>query len=324
MEPQTFSYTAETGSRIVTCPVPWRRKALMQLAAAQTAQSDADVAAIEQLLEREDVDWRGLLITPDESEPNGAVWVEVLPGKEANLWLPQPGCSNAPDLLSAAIYWARGQGIRLVKTVLEVGEHSTAALLTANGFPAVVCLHYLSAPAQAEENSPVAGSRATFTHVSEITFEHFAALFERVEEGSKDCPELQGTFTAQEALMGFQRQDAHAPAQWYLVRCEGEDAGVLLLAPHPEAGNWELMYMGLVPAWRGRGLGRQVVNEALRRAAKAGVDEVLLAVDERNTPARQLYEQAGFKVQASCVVHAWIDASATAANPSPGGAGLLP
>ena len=36
---------------------------------------------------------------------------------------------------------------------------------------------------------------------------------------------------------------------------DGRDVGVLLLADHPRARHWELMYMGLVPEARGTGLG---------------------------------------------------------------------
>ncbi|WP_346795867.1 GNAT family N-acetyltransferase [Halomonas sp. Bachu 37] len=301
---------------MITCPESVRRDAVLQLAAAQDERYRAKLtAAIKQALERFDPDWSGLLIKPDEQgKPAGAIWVEVLPGKEANLWLPQLAYAGAADLLQAATRWARGQGIRVMKTVLDVDDHPAAALLEANGFPQVVCLHYLGASPQAGVSTPEAGRMTTFTQVGEVTFERFCELFAQVEEGSLDCPELQGIFTAEEALMGFRRQDVHAPAQWYLVRCENEDAGVLLLAPHPAAGNWELMYMGLVPAWRGHGLGRQVVDKTLRLAGEAGVNEVLLAVDERNTPARTLYEQAGFEVRARCVVHAWLMRTSTTSH----------
>ena len=102
-----------------------------------------------------------------------------------------------------------------------------------------------------------------------------------------------------------------------LVRYQTEDAGLLLLAPHPEANHWELMYMGLAPTWRGYGLGKQVVNEALRKAKEAGMKEVILSVDQRNTPAKRLYQNHGFETRTTCTVHAWIsEKSATPSFPS--------
>ncbi|CAM3796180.1 GNAT family N-acetyltransferase [Vreelandella rituensis] len=302
-------HTGTPGMSVITCPQQWRREAVLQLAAAHDERYRAKLtAAIKQRLERLDPDWSGLLIKPDEQgKPAGAVWVEVLPGNEANLWRPHTKCDHAPELLRAAICWVKRQGLGVVKTVLEADDLQTAALLEENGFPKVVSLRYLSVSTRTLMKAPVSEAVAGFTHVEDVAPERLEAVFGQVEKGSLDCPELQGMFSVQEALQGFYRQDAHAPAQWYLVRCEGEDAGVLLLAPHPEASNWELMYMGLAPAWRSRGLGRQVVNEAIHRARAAGVEEVVLAVDDRNSPARALYEGAGFGLRASCAVHAWLD-----------------
>ena len=42
---------------------------------------------------------------------------------------------------------------------------------------------------------------------------------------------------------------------------------MLLLADHPKARHWELMYMGLVPEVRGRGWGRQIARYAQWLAA---------------------------------------------------------
>ncbi|HAA44774.1 MAG: acetyltransferase [Halomonas sp. 54_146] len=311
MSQGAYLYSAATGKAVFTCPQAVRREALWQLAAAHTPRGQAELAAaINHMLEQADANWGGLLITQDEhGHPTGAVWVEVLPGNEATLWRPQNGCNDAPALLRAAIGWAKQQRLSVVKTVLEANERQTAALLEANGFPKVVSLHYLSASTQTVLNAPAVEAATHFTPVKEVAPERLEAVLGQVAQGSLDCPELQGRFTAQQALQGFYRQDAHAPAQWYLVRCEGEDAGVLLLAPHPEANHWEVMYMGLAPAWRGRGLGKHVVNEALRQAANAGVEEVILAVDKRNTPAQALYQRAGFVLRATCDVHGWLTPS---------------
>lgn len=313
MKPNMFNDSPEAGGYVIACPQQVRHEAVLQLKAAHEERGrNALAAAINMMLERSDADWSGLLIKPDEAgNPIGAIWVEVLSSKEANLWLPQSNCGCAPELLSAATGWARQQGLSVVKAVLEENDLQAATLLGENGFPKVVSLNYMSASTQTVLKAPMAddAALASFIHVAALAPERLEKVFEEIEKTSLDCPELQGTLTAQEALQGFYRQDVHTPTHWYLVRCEGEDAGVLLLAPHPEFLNWELMYMGLVPAWRGRGLATQVVNEAIRRAKAAGMEEVILAVDERNTPARQLYERFGFGLRVTCVVHAWMQKS---------------
>jgi ribosomal protein S18 acetylase RimI-like enzyme len=76
--------------------------------------------------------------------------------------------------------------------------------------------------------------------------------------------------------------------------CEGRDVGVLLLADHPRAGHWELMYMGLVPEARGHGWGRHIARHAQWLARCAAVERIVLAVDAANRPALAMYERAGF------------------------------
>jgi mycothiol synthase len=58
------------------------------------------------------------------------------------------------------------------------------------------------------------------------------------------------------------------------------------------ADNW-IDQVGVVPAWRGRGLGAHLVVRSLRALAKAGEADVWLAVNVDN-PARELYRRLGF------------------------------
>jgi RimJ/RimL family protein N-acetyltransferase len=52
--------------------------------------------------------------------------------------------------------------------------------------------------------------------------------------------------------------------------------------------------MGLVPAWRGQGLGRRLLREVLGRAFSAGLLRVELEVFASNVAAIRLYEREGF------------------------------
>ncbi len=49
------------------------------------------------------------------------------------------------------------------------------------------------------------------------------------------------------------------------------------------------------PEWQGRGVGRGLMEAALRRLREAGVAQVRLEVRPENTPARRLYESLGFE-----------------------------
>jgi ribosomal protein S18 acetylase RimI-like enzyme len=50
----------------------------------------------------------------------------------------------------------------------------------------------------------------------------------------------------------------------------------------------------VVPGSQRRGIGRALLQEALRRVQEAGIDAVFLETDEDNSRARTLYESEGF------------------------------
>jgi len=52
--------------------------------------------------------------------------------------------------------------------------------------------------------------------------------------------------------------------------------------------------VGVVPAWRGRGLGAHLVARSLRALRKAGCEQVRLCVNVDN-PAHELYLRLGFE-----------------------------
>jgi ribosomal protein S18 acetylase RimI-like enzyme len=132
-------------------------------------------------------------------------------------------------------------------------------------------------------------------------------------------PELEGARALDDILDGHRAAGLFAPGRWQLGRIPGEPeaAAVLLLAAVPGRDAWEVIYLGLTPAARGRGLGRAVLQHALE-LAREHVPHLELAVDLRNTPAVRLYQAAGFTVRDRRTVHlAILGASKTAPIPIP-------
>jgi ribosomal protein S18 acetylase RimI-like enzyme len=71
-------------------------------------------------------------------------------------------------------------------------------------------------------------------------------------------------------------------------------AGVAALAVRGDAG-WVAGF-GVVPAWRGAGVGREMFAALLERARACGLRRLSLEVLAPNTAARRLYESAGMRV----------------------------
>ncbi len=57
----------------------------------------------------------------------------------------------------------------------------------------------------------------------------------------------------------------------------------------------EVLTLAVSPAWRGLGIGRDLVRQTLRSLSLNGTHSVFLEVDSDNSSARRLYEGAGFR-----------------------------
>jgi len=60
------------------------------------------------------------------------------------------------------------------------------------------------------------------------------------------------------------------------------------------AGTWYVSVASVLPEFRGRGVGRALLDEAERLAHAAGIDRVTLLVGSFNDGAHRLYERVGF------------------------------
>ncbi|MCS6627627.1 GNAT family N-acetyltransferase [Roseibacterium beibuensis] len=82
----------------------------------------------------------------------------------------------------------------------------------------------------------------------------------------------------------------HSVVAWF----EGEPAGFSLAATR--GGRAWIGGFGTAPAARGRGIGARLIREQCDRLARCGYGDIALEVLE-GSPARRLYESAGFQVE---------------------------
>jgi len=80
--------------------------------------------------------------------------------------------------------------------------------------------------------------------------------------------------------------------QVWVAMQDDEIAGAV--ASREAAGEAEILNLAVAPAWRGRGIGRRLMETALDWAVSAGVRRVFLEVRESNARARVFYFRLGF------------------------------
>ncbi|MEX0876734.1 MAG: GNAT family N-acetyltransferase, partial [Phycisphaerales bacterium] len=113
-------------------------------------------------------------------------------------------------------------------------------------------------------------------------------------EQTLDCPELCGLRSMPDVVESHKSTGDYNPNRWLLIFKDNRPAGCCLLSHCPLSRGAELVYLGLAPTVRGLGLGRRVLEYAIRRMGPVDIREVTCAVDNRNTPAIGIYESLGF------------------------------
>ena len=79
----------------------------------------------------------------------------------------------------------------------------------------------------------------------------------------------------------------------FLALLDGRVVGTCAaIVPHP--GTVELARLTTDAAWRGRGIGRRLTEEAIAWARRRGARRVILVSSTRLVPALRLYERLGF------------------------------
>lgn len=233
----------------------------------------------------------------------GAFLTQALAGRAAAVWAPEvfPSirrAATAAELVRSALADLRVRGFRIVQAVLdESASRRGASDLTRGGMPRITELLYLeretkvSLPPRAGE-APPRLEWCSFDPAREI---EFRALLQATYISSLDMPEVEGVRSLDDIIEGHRATGRFLPHRWRLGRVpeEPDAAVVLLLSDIPDRDVWEVVYLGLTPSARGRGLGRAAIAHALD-LAHPHASRLELAVDIRNHPATRLYESAGF------------------------------
>ncbi|MBX3443730.1 MAG: GNAT family N-acetyltransferase [Planctomyces sp.] len=207
-------------------------------------------------------------------------------------------------LIQGAVERLRLQGVALAQVVLADAERELAARFGECGFRRLTTALILERELLGlAAGAPPSGALRARACDPERDRADLVRLIERIGVGSLDCPELDPFRPAAAQLDGHRAACAGGASAWWTYAVEGTLAGAAFCAVFPETQTCELLFFGVAPEFRGRGLGRGVLEHVCAVAAGERL-HLRAAVDSRNSYARSAYAAAGFRESDS--VEIWV------------------
>jgi mycothiol synthase len=220
----------------------------------------------------------------------------------------------AKAVLEALIRRARDWRVELVQAVIDDESPFPTDSLREAGLLKLSSLYQMAVdlPSNVASSDPgLSGLLATLNwqQYSPADKKVWIDWMDATYEQTADCPELNGLRTTSKTLEGYlasagmSEADISVPEWWAGFEVEQEasaGAGKAKIATAfmlSDTGgrHWELSYMGVAPAHRGRGLGNATLFRALGRVQELQARRLTLAVDCRNSFAIRLYREYGFQ-----------------------------
>ncbi len=268
----------------------------------QTARIEDTLLAVS----RGTLDLSGLLLAEVSGSSAGAALVMPQADGISLVWPPMI-LEGADDerigtaLMTAVCQELDDSAARFGQSLLSPVETAEAAWLQRFNFQPAAELFFLARSLEVIPPGEPPLTECEVFNESENS-ERFAALIEQTYEQSLDCPLLNGRRTGTDALASHRLSGTFHPRGWRLYRQDGRDAAVLLLNEHPDQDAVELVYFGVTPEFRGQGLGRRVLREALQLSQGWKRAAIFLAVDAGNTFANKIYNAWEFQEVARRIV----------------------
>lgn len=223
------------------------------------------------------------------------------PGRTALMFASSP---NTPGeaieigrVIDAACRGLRDADVGLAQALVEPGEELELEAFLHGGLTRLATLTYME--------RPVPNRKALFDTVlpdgmsiEPFSLEHRGELEELLVETYRetlDCPGLAGLRRPSDVFDGHMSAGVFKPDWWMIAREGRRGIGVLLLNGSSGSSSIELVYLGIVPDVRGRGIGQVILNHGMKLIAGSREHKVVLAVDEANAPALEVYEKTGFE-----------------------------
>ena len=210
---------------------------------------------------------------------------------------------------------ACARGLRFVQALADGDAAANERVWAAAGYTFLAELAYLrkdvSRPWAAEGTG---GDALAWRAYGSFDEAELARVLEATYVGSQDVPLLAGLRTTGEIIAGHKASGEFCPEAWLLAERAGRPVGCVLVNDIPVAASADVAYMGVVPAARGRGLGRALLRRAAHDARGRGRTVLTVATDAQNSYATRVYDAEGFETVARRRAHVFLPRHAGGAS----------
>jgi ribosomal protein S18 acetylase RimI-like enzyme len=226
----------------------------------------------------------------------------VSPGKTMLLLSPtkllhRNSSDAAADLSRTLCHEYAHRNVDLAQLLLDPSERTVMDAYANAEFTELaelVYLHRAIKPSIANTPVQLTGKLSLRSYSPELE-ELFGETIRATYVDSLDCPGLNGIRQMKDVLDGHRATGEFAPHLWQVLVEHDRPIAVLLLNRSIHSEAMELVYIGLAPPARRRGIADLLMRLAVFHTAQDGKRELTLAVDSRNAPAMKLYFRHGLK-----------------------------
>lgn len=217
------------------------------------------------------------------------------PGRTVLLFLPNHFSKDdaMAALVDAVCDHFGSRDVRLAQLLLDPRDIAGQRLFASHGFRRMAELIYMHAQVRAQAMPPALPPGFAWESYSSRTHRLFADTIVQTYRDSLDCPGLNGLREIDDVLAGHKGAGQFNPRYWFVLTERGIGRGALLLSKIAGIDAAELVYLGLVPEARRRGLGEVLMHQGIASTSEMGATRLSMAVDSANVPAMKLYCRFG-------------------------------
>ena len=297
--PAGGSVTLPPGLTIIHAGENLRRIALALLLTGRTRGADASVDQFLIFARNHHMTLdRFWLALDEENQPVSAALIVAAPGRAGMLFLSpvlrDQDIPTAAAMVRYASQPAHVQDLAMVQMLLDPHQQREYHAVLQADFTLLARLQYMRRRVERSQGPLQLPDGMEVVHWSEENRSLFGDAILASYQDTLDCPGLLGLRQIDDIIAGHMSAGEFIPRLWHVVHHQRQPVAVMLLSPLASRDAMELVYLGLAPGWRGQGLARKLMHYAIGVSSEYGAREILLAVDENNTPALKLYQSLKF------------------------------